>query len=280
MGCESDWPIPIKSSMFLMHVRSELSHKVASMYSGCDILQLALDAVLELVNELYNIKIDVEYVWLCERNAEKVQFLMGQHSPPLVFRDAGQIVELFAHDCVSDSMQAVPYCDLLVAGFPCTSKTSLSSLASKFKQCIRDGEGSTGEGFEDVRGYIEVNKPTFVILENLASLAAKSEDTEESEADYIVKRLGQLGYWCTYQVFEARDHGSMAYRERIYFVASLVGNQECAEMFLKVIIATAVGPGSIMTLYNIIVGWQVFQVMIRLCRFLDAGCIGLEASPS
>jgi hypothetical protein len=113
---------------------------------------------------------------LCERDVAKCQFLKNQHNPPSLFTDAFEVKTLLAYDFIADGHVAAPYVDLLVAGFPCTSKTSLSSLSGQMKRCIRDGLGDTGLASADVLTFVTANRPRLVVLENLPSLAVVDED--------------------------------------------------------------------------------------------------------
>lgn len=212
------------------------------MFSGCDIIQHVLTALFDVVHQRYDLQVPFEMEWLCESIPAKQEFLLNQHESQLLFRDAAQVATLFAHDVVSKGMCAVPYAELLVAGFPCTSKTSLSSLAPGMKSCIRNGEGTTGQGFTNVVQYAKESKPRRIILENLANLAVDSEGGE-SEMDFMKASLISLGYSCSHYVFDAREYGSFVPRERAYMVASLDGSIETTDMFLKVLLATATGPG-------------------------------------
>jgi site-specific DNA-cytosine methylase len=54
-------------------------------------------------------------------------------------------------------------------------------------------------------------------MENIPELCDASE--HGSDADLIVSRLEDLGYWTWYHMFHAEDHGSFAIRHRVYFVA-------------------------------------------------------------
>ncbi len=72
------------------------------------------------------------------------------------------------------------------------------------------------------------------------------EDT--SEAEFILSKFGQMGYWCSYQVIEARDYGSYAGRERCYFVASRVGSvgqNACGAAFRSLLLAFRTDAGAL-----------------------------------
>jgi hypothetical protein len=113
--------------------------QVASLYAGCDVVQHVMRNSAAVLLDLYGISVIFESVWLCESNENKIAFLTNQHKPRAIFTEAAQVKELMAHDAITDDTVPVPYCDLVFAGFPCTSKTSLSAKSTDNKRCIREG---------------------------------------------------------------------------------------------------------------------------------------------
>ena len=53
-----------------------------------------------------------------------------------------------ADDVISKKKQNVPTTGILLAGFPYTSETKLSSQLSENAYCIQKTEGDTGKGYE------------------------------------------------------------------------------------------------------------------------------------
>eukprot|EP00974_Lingulodinium_polyedra_P094380 9147490-Lingulodinium_polyedra.AAC.1 len=139
-------------------------------------------------------------------------------------------------------MVAVPFVDCLIAGPPCVNKSPLSCNASQFKSCIADEEGATGLGFKYIFDYTRANQPTFVVLENLRQLVNAADD-QEPEIHVVINKFTDLGYWCSFVETEARDYGSVAARDRVYIVASKIGDISCGDFFKKVVLATTTVPG-------------------------------------
>ena len=103
----------------------------------------------------------------------------------------------------------IPKFDILTAGFPCQSFSSVGLL----------------EGFSDPRGnlffetvrVINKIKPRVVFLENVANLVKHDEGRT---FDVILKTLGDLGYYTVYKVMNAKEYGNIPQqRNRIYIVA-------------------------------------------------------------
>ena len=53
-----------------------------------------------------------------------------------------------SYDCISGVKQIVTHVGLLLAGFPCTSKTLLSSQSSQNAYCIQQEAGDAGEEYK------------------------------------------------------------------------------------------------------------------------------------
>ena len=223
------------------------SLKIGSMFSGCDILDPVLGTLADVWARLYDVVFPYNIVFACERDEAKVQFLRHVFAPSRLFRDAQELGNLTAYCLTEEAMVPVPYTDLLVAGFPCTSRSSLSVHAARNKGCVAAGTSATGEGFAAVLGYIDSCKPKFVLLENVPGLAQSSGGSgvggEGSDADFVVAQLRSRSYWATQVTLEARDYGSFATRSRIYFVASTCRRANSEEFFARALTAMEIGAG-------------------------------------
>lgn len=109
--------------------------------------------------------------------------------------------------CIDPS--TLPKVDVLVAGFPCQP----FSVAGKQR------------GFSDPRGhlfyalcsYIDIQKPRFVFLENVANLL---EHDDGKTFLTIYNTLSEMGYYVRYRVLRASEYGGIPQiRDRIYIVA-------------------------------------------------------------
>lgn len=103
----------------------------------------------------------------------------------------------------------IPNFDILTAGFPCQSFSSVGLL----------------EGFNDPRGNLffetaritEAVKPKVVFLENVANLI-KHDDGKTFKI--ILKTLETLGYYTVYKIMNAKEYGNIPQqRNRIYIVS-------------------------------------------------------------
>ena len=116
---------------------------------------------------------------------------------------------LIGGDIQKIDANTIPKFDILTAGFPCQTFSSVGLL----------------QGFDDPRGnlffetarVINSVKPRIVFLENVANLL-KHDDGRTFEV--IKKTLEDLNYHVTYQVMNAKQYGNIPQqRNRIYIVA-------------------------------------------------------------
>ncbi|MBQ1411409.1 MAG: DNA (cytosine-5-)-methyltransferase [Oscillospiraceae bacterium] len=105
--------------------------------------------------------------------------------------------------------ESVPKFDILTAGFPCQTFSSVGLL----------------QGFDDPRGnlffetarIIKAVHPQVVFLENVANLIAHDEGRT---FEVICNTLSELNYHVTYKVMNAKEYGNLPQqRNRIYIVA-------------------------------------------------------------
>ena len=103
----------------------------------------------------------------------------------------------------------IPSFDILTAGFPCQTFSSVGLL-----QGFNDPRGNL---FFETARVIDAVKPKVVFLENVANLL-KHDSGKTFEV--ICKTLESLNYYFTYQVMNAKEYGNLPQqRNRIYIVA-------------------------------------------------------------
>ena len=103
----------------------------------------------------------------------------------------------------------IPKFDILTAGFPCQTFSSVGLL-----QGFNDPRGNL---FFETSRVINNLKPKVVLLDNVANLV-KHEDGKTFEV--IFKTLQELGYNVVYKVMNAKEYGNIPQqRNRIYIVA-------------------------------------------------------------
>ena len=191
---------------------------VASACSGSYIVLKILDMLFGTFKYYWGYKFEWAHAFACEDDGGKQQFLRDNHSLKVLVDDVEDLKPPTVVDSLSGDTVALPHSTLFVAGFVCVSRAAVSSQRAQNKGCVARGEEKTGVSFANCFQYVKERKPSIVILENVTSLMEKDEK-DESDAQHIVKEFQETGYTCTMQVVEARDHGSLAMRKRIFFIA-------------------------------------------------------------
>ena len=217
---------------FLAKFGARISH--GSICTGCDIVSKAMGVLTDFMKIRYDISVEFQNTFQCEKDPKKKVFLQTHVPTGCLFKTAQEMTKESAFDCLSETSHLVPWVNILSAGFPCTSRTRLSSLSSAQKGCVQGKTGATGETWDEIRQYITRCRPQCVLLENVVPLAEVSE-AGRSDADFIVDQLRQMGYWAIFVNFDCQVYGSPADRARLYFlaVADLVDGNGSIEAFVK-----------------------------------------------
>ena len=106
-------------------------------------------------------------------------------------------------------VKSIPKFDILTAGFPCQTFSSVGLL-----QGFNDPRGNL---FFETARVIHAIKPKVVFFENVANLIKHDEG---KTFDVIYKTLENLKYHITYKVMNAKEYGNLPQqRNRIYIVA-------------------------------------------------------------
>ena len=132
------------------------------------------------------------------------------------------------------------------SGFQCTSRSLVSSRASEKVGCVAREKGDTGNGFFDIKRYVECCRPRMILLENVSAYDVTISPTVKpaiSDADYIKQELSALDYWVGSAILEARDYGSFAATQRLYFLAIHNPAKGAYAFMTQVLQGITCGPG-------------------------------------
>ena len=190
---------------------------VGSICSGCEILEKIFPPLVLMLKQEFDIDISFRTVFQCEKNPAKREHLLAQTTTDFLFRASSDLRSPTAFDLKSNSTTVVPWASILVAGFPCSSRTSLSAHSTANKGCVAAGTGETGSVFGDIKAYVLANRPKMVVLENIVKLT-DADAGQTSDADHILAFFKNNDYWANLHRFDATSFGSSAVRERIYMV--------------------------------------------------------------
>lgn len=120
--------------------------------------------------------------------------------------------EFFEGDVRKVNTNDIPDCDLIVGGFPCQPH----SLAGKRKGFSDE----RGEVFYEIVRIARAKRPKMLLLENVKGLLS----SEQGKAfGTVLEELGNIGYWCEWQVINSKHHGVPQNRERVFIIGHLRG---------------------------------------------------------
>jgi len=124
-----------------------------------------------------------------------------------IYRENFGEKELYEGDITKVDADNIPDCDLIVGGFPCQSH----SLAGKRKGFSDE----RGKVFHEIIRIAQAKRPKMLFLENVKGLLS----SEQGKAFGIVlEELGNIGYWCEWQVINSKHHGVPQNRERVFII--------------------------------------------------------------
>lgn len=113
----------------------------------------------------------------------------------------------------------------------CKSRSKLNSHASANLGCIQDGSDQTGQSWVHVSSYIKRHRPSCVVLECVSDLDQHVPETGMSDTEFIVLWLEQNNYGAVALKVDATAYGSLARRDRIFWVG-FAGKQDRPDLRL------------------------------------------------
>lgn len=118
------------------------------------------------------------------------------------------------------TLQPIAGVDLLCAGFPCQSHSSLG-----LRKGLRDPRGRL---FNDLCGFIRASQPKAFLLENVKGLLSNSGFPN------MIKQLEDCGYVVSWAILDSSEFGLPQHRERVYIVGRNVDTKMPAFDFSRV----------------------------------------------
>ncbi len=122
-------------------------------------------------------------------------------------------------DILSKTERIVPFVEVFVSGFSCTSKSPMNNKRQENKACIQKRQATaTTDTFFGIFEYIKCFLPLLVILENVVQLM-EACNTGISDANWIVKEFEFLNYFVYTTTINCADYGSCGVRLRMFIIA-------------------------------------------------------------
>jgi DNA (cytosine-5)-methyltransferase 1 len=114
---------------------------------------------------------------------------------------------ILPHDDVQTLMKPRPTVDLVCAGFPCQSHSTLG-----LRKAFKDPRGKL---FDALVRYIETVRPTCFLLENVKGILSSNDGKSFAR---IVSSLESAGYQVVWCVLDSKNFRLPQHRERVYIV--------------------------------------------------------------
>eukprot|EP00403_Amphidinium_massartii_P023868 CAMPEP_0178398908 /NCGR_PEP_ID=MMETSP0689_2-20121128/15010_1 /TAXON_ID=160604 /ORGANISM="Amphidinium massartii, Strain CS-259" /LENGTH=451 /DNA_ID=CAMNT_0020019675 /DNA_START=63 /DNA_END=1418 /DNA_ORIENTATION=+ len=198
--------------------------RVGTLCSGTD----SPIPVIHTLGKVTGLK--VEHVFSCEW-APKKQEWIRRNFPDLqyLFSDVKEVgSNPQAYDLLSERMVTVPSVDLIIAGFVCKSVSTENNEREKYKACIDEATGQTGETFSGTKEYMRRHKPGMVICENVAGLA-KHNRGQRPQVHSVMDSFEELGYTADWRLVDSRHFQLPQRRQRCWMWACLGGDDSEVE---------------------------------------------------
>lgn len=109
---------------------------------------------------------------------------------------------------------SIPSYNLLVGGFPCQDYSVAATGAKGI-------EGKKGVLWWEIKKFLERDKPSFVLLENVDRLLKSPAKQRGRDFGIILATFRDLGYNVEWRVINAADYGFQQKRTRVFIFASL-----------------------------------------------------------
>jgi len=118
-----------------------------------------------------------------------------------------------------------PECDLLTYSFPCQD-ISISGVQKGIKEGTRSGL------LFEVERLLSVNRPKFLLMENVKNLISKNHIDNFQKHIYFLRGLGYSSFW---RVLNGADFGCPQNRERVFMMSVLNSSiEEVKEKMMNV----------------------------------------------
>lgn len=109
-----------------------------------------------------------------------------------------------------------PDCDLLTYSYPCQD-ISISGVQRGIKEGTRSGL------LFEVERLLSVNRPKFLLMENVKNLISKNHYDAFQKHIYFLRGLGYSSYW---KILNGADFGCPQNRERVFMISVLNGDKD------------------------------------------------------
>lgn len=104
--------------------------------------------------------------------------------------------------------------DMIVGGFPCQDYSVARSLSGE-----KGIEGKKGVLFWEIKRFVEIKNPKYVLLENVDRLLKSPSKKRGRDFSIMLAIFRDLGYSVEWRVINAADYGQAQRRRRVFIFA-------------------------------------------------------------
>ncbi|CAK0874683.1 unnamed protein product, partial [Prorocentrum cordatum] len=212
-----------------------------SLFAGSGVGTHFYSALQTVLNREFGIEVVFDTTVYSELNPEKQQHIMDQFSPRFLVGDVKKLKSPSSdNDARGGTEELLPWCFILDAGPPCTSRTPLSCRRAANLGCVQESREATGVGFNETLSVIKQHWPTIVHLECVKELNQEGGVQQDSDASWVTSELKKMGYWAHHGTLDSCDFGAYPRRVRTYWTGMLHmkgSPDEIAHHFNRVLVA-------------------------------------------
>lgn len=204
----------------MAELRECLERRPLDVATACSGTDGPIISLMSITTALHAPSQSFRHVWSCEASPRKQQFIRASFPLlPSLFVDVCQLSKPNgAFDVLSGTYKAVDRPHLLVCGFSCKSVSTANCQRARYKTCIQDASGMTGNTWNGVFNFLRLRAPPLLLAENVEGLC-KRNDGEEPAVNTIMNQLRSLGYSVGFEVVDSRSYGSVQRRRRVWIFA-------------------------------------------------------------
>jgi len=188
-----------------------------TMCSGTDSPCLVLGEFGDQLSAKGTVDFSPQHKFSAEKVPNKQRFINFLFDVPTIYNDMRPLFNGSGHCVLHKGAVMVAQILLLIAGFPCTTVSTLNTkhATEEHRTCIRTGKGATGECFHGILKFVLKYKPHCIILENVIGLLSNGM------ADDVIEMLTEAGYYVKCFVLSTIDFFLPQARKRLYFCCVL-----------------------------------------------------------
>ena len=172
----------------------------------------------------YGVKLSLPTTAYAEHDGDKQAWLHAQHgSDDMVIvskvNELSRISVVDSRNSRGSSPNILSQPKFSDAGIPCTSRSSLNMNSKNMVDCCQNEVGATGVGFKETGEVLQRHGIRCGLWECVHGLWQRSQPDKTNDAEYMVKKFQDMGYWTMGMQTSGKQYSSWNARLRGYWGA-------------------------------------------------------------